>query len=69
MTTTVLLLAGVSPRTGKVTYRLLDPRDLRRRRGLMLVRMVDDRRILVQAFADGKRQEADFGGAGVFYVR
>jgi hypothetical protein len=61
--------AVVTPQTGKVTYRLLDPRDLRRQRGLMIVRMVDDRRIRVQAFADAKRQEADFGGAAVFYVR
>jgi len=61
--------AVVTPQTGKVTYRLLDPRDLRRQRGLLIVRMVDDRRIQVQAFADGKLREADFGGAAVFYVR
>jgi hypothetical protein len=61
--------AAVSPQAGKVTYRLLDPRDLRRQRGLMIVRMVDDRRIRVEAFAHGKRREADFDGAAVFYVR
>jgi hypothetical protein len=61
--------AVVTPQTGKVTYRLLDARDLRRQRGLMIVRMVNGRRIRVQAFADAKRQEADFGGAAVFYVR
>jgi hypothetical protein len=61
--------AGVTPQTGKVTYRLLDARDLSRQRGLMIVRMVDDRCIRVEAFADAKREEADFGGAAVFYVR
>jgi hypothetical protein len=61
--------AEVTPRTGKVTYRLVDRHDPTRQHALMIVRMVDDSRVQVEAFADGKRQEADFDDKAVFYTR